>query len=149
MPVFFPPEGRFGHAPVHRQPGPVDALQTVIFQQPGPPHLKEEPGLNPLLKAVMRRGPGAKKSGVQGLPLAAGAEHEENGVHADPIRRARLAAAERVGVHMFGNQPFDLGPQIIRNAPGDCVFKLQVVHGYTSAGIASCTKNSRSCIQLI
>src|SRR2546421_1547897 len=70
LPVFFPPEGRLGHAPVHRQPGPIDPLQTVILQQPGLPELPEDAGLNPFLKAVMGRGPRAEDGRVQGLPRA-------------------------------------------------------------------------------
>src|SRR5215471_18592822 len=62
FPVFFPPEGCLGHAPVHRQPGPVDPLPAVVGRRAG-----------------------AETSGVQRLPLAAGAEHEEDGFHADAV----------------------------------------------------------------
>jgi len=102
VPVFFPPEGCLGHAPVHAQPRPVDAFQTVVFEQPGLPHLVEDAGLHPLLEAVVGRGAGTENGGVQGLPRAAGAQDEEDGVHADPVGGAWLAAAEGVGVHMFG-----------------------------------------------
>src|ERR671927_297061 len=44
LPVFFPPEGCLGHAPVHAQPTPIDALETVIFEQAGLPHLQEDSG---------------------------------------------------------------------------------------------------------
>src|SRR5262245_9882325 len=80
LPVFFPPEGRLGHAPVHAQPVPVDALHVVVDHQPGLPHLLEEPGLDPLLEAVVGGGAGAEVGGVQRLPLAAGAQDEEDGV---------------------------------------------------------------------
>src|SRR5438067_5705666 len=44
-PVFFPPEGGLGHAPVQAQPAPVDALQAVVFQEARLPHLEEDPGV--------------------------------------------------------------------------------------------------------
>src|SRR5215470_2862915 len=52
LPVFFPPEGRLGHAPVQRQPGPVNALQAVVLQQPGLPQRQEDAVGDPLLEAV-------------------------------------------------------------------------------------------------
>src|SRR5262245_33316339 len=79
-PVFFPPEGCLGHAPVHRQEGPVDPLELVVLQQPGLPQLQEHPRGDPFLEAVVRRGPGADTRGVQGLPLAPGPQAEEDGV---------------------------------------------------------------------
>jgi hypothetical protein len=102
FPVFFPPEGRLGHAPVHAQPCPVDAFEAIVFEQPGLPHLVEDAGLDPLLEAVVGRGAGTEDGGVQGLPRATGAEDEEDGIHADAVGSAGLAAAEGVGVHMFG-----------------------------------------------
>src|ERR1022692_2965206 len=60
FPVFFPPEGRLGHAPVHRQPGPVNAFPVVVGHQAGLPHLLEDAGLHPLLETVVGRGAGAK-----------------------------------------------------------------------------------------
>ena len=58
LPVFFPPEGGLGHAPIHRQPGPVQPLQAIVFQQALLPELEEDAGLDPLLKAVMGGGTG-------------------------------------------------------------------------------------------
>src|SRR5262245_48328565 len=72
LPVFFPPEGRLGHAPVHRQPGPVDPLEEVVLQQAGLPEFQEDAGLDPLLEAVVGRGAGAELGGVQRLPRHAG-----------------------------------------------------------------------------
>src|SRR5262249_59877716 len=68
FPVFSPPEGRLGHAPVHRQPGPVDALPVVVGQQAGLPQRLEDPLLHPELEAVVSGGAGAEAGGVQGLP---------------------------------------------------------------------------------
>src|SRR4051812_16433441 len=74
LPVFFPPEGSLGHAPVHAQPLPVDALAAVVFQQPALPQGQEDAVGDPLLEAVVRGGAGAELGGVQRLPLAAGAQ---------------------------------------------------------------------------
>src|SRR5262249_23147408 len=74
FPVFFPPEGRLGHAPVHRQPGPVDAHEEVVLQEAHLPELQEDAGPHPLLEAVVGGGAGDEAGGVQGLPLAAGAQ---------------------------------------------------------------------------
>ncbi len=144
LPVFFPPEGRLGHAPVHRQPGPVDALQAVVLQEAGLPHLEEHARADVLLEAVVGRGAGAEDGGVQGLPRAAGAQHEEDGVHADAVGGARLTAAEGVRVHVPGQEPFDLRPEVIRDAPG--FGTCEVVHTRAPEG-ASCATNNVSCAQ--
>src|SRR4051794_18196472 len=65
LPVFFPPEGRLGHAPVHTQPGPVDALQAVVLQKAGLPHLEGDARADVLLEAVVGGGAGAEDGGVQ------------------------------------------------------------------------------------
>src|SRR5262245_39988025 len=70
LPVFFPPEGGLGHAPVHAQPGPVDPPQLVVLQQPGLPEPQEHASGDPLLEPVVGRGPRADAGGVQRLPLA-------------------------------------------------------------------------------
>src|SRR5947209_4598380 len=102
LPVFFPPERCLGHAPVHTQPGPVDPLPLVVGQQARLPHFLEDAGRDPFLEAVMRGGTGAKAGGVQGLPLTAGAEDEEDGLHADAVGGPRPAAAEAMRVLVFG-----------------------------------------------
>src|SRR5438876_4578799 len=84
LPVFFPPEGCLGHAPVHTQPGPVDAFQVIIGHQTGLPQGQEDAGFDPFLDAIMGRGAGAKACGVQRLPLATGAQDIEDSFHADP-----------------------------------------------------------------
>jgi hypothetical protein len=145
LPVFFPPEGCFGHAPVHAQPGPIDPLQTVVFQQSGLPHLEEDPVLNPLLKAVMGGGPRTEKGGIERFPGAASAEHEEDGVHAHPIRRAGLAAAEAVRIHMLREQPVDLGPQVVGDAPSLGAFQVHFVHRIVPLPRVSSSENKVSC----
>jgi hypothetical protein len=54
------------------------------------------------LEAIVSGGAGAERGGIQGLPLAAGTKNEEDGIHADAVGGARLAAAKRMGVYMFG-----------------------------------------------
>ena len=117
MPVFFPPEGRLGHAPVHAQPLPVNALQTRVFQQSGLPQRRKDPRSDPLLEAVVRRGPRAELGGVQRFPLAAGAEHEQDGVHADPVGGAWSSTAEAMGVYVAGQVHLNFRPQAVRDAP--------------------------------
>src|SRR5262249_59871143 len=103
LPVFCPPEGCLGHAAVHAQPAPVDPLHRVVDHQACLPHPLEEAGLHPLLEAVVGGGAWDEAGGVQGLPLAAGAKHEEDRLQAVPVTTARPAAAEAVGVLMLGD----------------------------------------------
>ena len=117
FPVFFPPEGGLGLAAVQTQPGPVDALQTVVLQQPGRPQGQEDTGLDPLLEAVVGGGAGAEPGGVQRLPLAAGAQDEKDGIHTHPIRGAGPTAPEAMGVNVRGQVHSDLGPQVVGDAP--------------------------------
>src|SRR3954453_18827821 len=53
LPVFFPPERRFGLAAVQPQPGPVDAFPAVVGEQASLPQGLEDAGLDPLLEAVV------------------------------------------------------------------------------------------------
>jgi hypothetical protein len=102
LPVFFPPEGCLGQASVHTQPVPADPLQAVVFQEAQPPHLEEDPRLHPLLEAVMGGGAGAELGRIEGFPLAARTQDEEDGIHADAIGRAGASAAEAVRILMLG-----------------------------------------------
>jgi hypothetical protein len=54
------------------------------------------------LEAVVGSGTGAELGGIQCFPLAAGTQDEENGVQANAVRGAGFAAAEPMGVHVFG-----------------------------------------------
>src|ERR1700677_4352801 len=67
LPVFFPPEGCLGHAPVHTQPLPVDPLDAVVVEQTGLPPLGKDARLDPFLKAVVSGGSGTELGGVQGF----------------------------------------------------------------------------------
>jgi hypothetical protein len=102
FPVFFPPEGSLGHAAVHAQPLPVDALETVVLQEAGFPDLEKDPGLYPFLEAIMGRRAGTEFRGIQGFPLAPGAQDKEDGIHADSVGRAWPPTAKAVGIAMFG-----------------------------------------------
>lgn len=117
MPVFFPPKGCLGHAPVHAQERPVDPNQTVIVEQALLPELAEDAGCDPLLEAVVGGGAGAELAGIEGLPLAAGAEDVEDGIGTDAVGGAWFATAEGVGVHMFGDAEFHQLPEFIGDAP--------------------------------
>lgn len=110
LPVFFPPEGRLGQAPVHAQPAPVDALEEVILQQASLPELQEDAGLHPQLKAVVGGGTGTEDGGVQRLPRAAGAQDVEDGVQAHPVGHRRPTAAEAMRIHSLGEQRLQLLP---------------------------------------
>src|SRR5579864_3896245 len=56
LPVFFPPEGCLGHAPVQRQPRPIDSLPVVVGHQAVLPQILKDARLDPLLKAVVGGG---------------------------------------------------------------------------------------------
>jgi hypothetical protein len=117
LPVFFPPEGCLGHAPVQAQPGPVDPFQAVVVEQAGLPQLEEDALGDPLLEAVVGGRAGAEARGVQGLPLAAGAQDVEDGVGADAVGGARPAAPEGVGVDVLGDEGLHHIPQFVGEAP--------------------------------
>ena len=118
LPVFFPPERCLGHAAVHAQPVPVDAFEVVVGHQARLPHGEEDSRLDPVLEAVVGGRAGAIASGIERFPLAASAQHEKDRFHTDAIRRARTAAAEAMGVFMFGQEEGHGLPQFIRDTPG-------------------------------
>ena len=132
LPVFFPPERRLGHTAVQAQPGPVDALPAVVGEQAGFPQGLEDAGLDPLLEAVVGGGARAEAGGVQGLPLAAGAEDEEDGLHTDPVGGAGATAAEAVGVGVLGEEQRDGFPEVVGDAPA--VGDRSMVHGRLPPG---------------
>jgi hypothetical protein len=77
----------------------------------------EDPGLDPFLEAVVGGRAGAEFGGIEGLPLAAGAQDIQDGLHAEAIVLARAAAAEAMGVLVRGQQELDALPQVIGDAP--------------------------------
>jgi hypothetical protein len=106
----------------------------------------EDTGRDPFLEAVMGGGTGAKAGGVQGLPLTAGAEDEEDGLHADAVGGPRPAAAEAMRVLVFGEQQGDAFPQVVRDMPlihDGPIHQSGVIHGCTSS--AQQSSNNVSC----
>jgi hypothetical protein len=84
----------------------------------------------------MGGGTGAKAGGVQGLPLTAGAEDEEDGLHANAVGSTWPAAAKAVRVFVLGEQQSDAFPQVVRDMPlvqDGHIHKSGVVHGCTSS----------------
>src|SRR5512135_1925540 len=115
-PVFFPTQRRLTHRAVECQPTPVDRHQPIISEQPLTPELPEHAGLCPFLKPPMGRGMGTDASRIQGLPLTAGAQHEEDRIHRGTIRNTRAMAAQRVN-RSWRKQSLDLLPEFIRHPP--------------------------------
>jgi hypothetical protein len=117
FPVFFPPEGCLGHAPVHRQPGPVDALQVIVGHQTRLPQGLENAGFDPFLEAVVGGGSGAELGGIERLPLAAGAQDVQDGFHAQAIVLARAPAAEAMSVLVLGEEELHGCPEVVGDTP--------------------------------
>jgi site-specific DNA recombinase len=113
---FFPTQRRLSHGPVECQPTPIDAGEFVIGQQTLVPEGGEDPRRRPFLEAPMGRGGRADASRVQGIPLTAGAQHEEDRVHRLAVRHPRVVTAQRM-VRPRRQQRFHLLPQHIRQAP--------------------------------
>jgi len=96
LPTFAPPEGGFGHRPVHRKPFPVNALQGVVFHQALFPHGHDDVRLHPLLEPAVGGTAGTDARGVQGIPLAASAQHKEDGIHGPAVIDSGPMAPQRV-----------------------------------------------------
>jgi hypothetical protein len=115
-PVFFPPEWGLGHRPVQRKPVPVDALRIVVGQKALAPELVEDATVEPLAKSAIRRGAGTDPSCVQGIPLAAGPQHEEDRCHGVAVGNSRTVTSEWMR-RTLGQQRLHLGPQSIGQLP--------------------------------
>ena len=90
---------------------PSPGRATRRSQEPRLPEALKDPGLPPLLEAVVRGGAGAKPRGRERVPLAAGAQHKEDRLRTLPIRRARPAAPEAMGVFRRGQKRRQLLPE--------------------------------------
>jgi hypothetical protein len=101
----------------HAQPVPINAFQAIVFQQARLPHLVEDAGLNPLLKAIVGSRSGTKLGGIQRFLLATCAQHKENGVHTNAVGSARATPAKAVRVLVLRQEPLDFRPEIIGDAP--------------------------------
>jgi len=88
-------------------------LKGIVLGQPGLPEALKEAVLDPGLKAVVGRGTGAEARGGERVPLAAGAQHEKDGVGAQAVRHAGPSAPKAVGVFMLRQERFHQGPQLV------------------------------------
>src|SRR5262245_9382337 len=103
-PVFFPPERRFGHRPIHAQPVPIDAAEFVEAFDTRLPEPHKHIGLDPFLEAIVGGGFGAQVGLVQSRPLTAGAQHIKDGIGTAAVGHAWPPAAKAVRVHSLGEQ---------------------------------------------
>jgi hypothetical protein len=133
LPVFFPPEGCLGQAPVPAHERPVDALLAIVVEQAWLPELQEDARFDPLLEAVVGGGAGTELGGIKGLPRNAGAQDEEDGIGTNAVRGAWLAAAEGVGVHVLGDAKLHDFPEFLGDAP--VVGDVRRVHNCSSGSI--------------
>src|SRR5712692_8405667 len=115
-PVLFPPERCLRHRPVHRLIRPLNLPQFVVFLQAQRPELLEYPCLGPFLEAAMGSTAGAEVRRIQGIPLATGAQHEEDGVHGLAIIDTRAMTAQRMR-RSGRQQRLKLRPEDVRHAP--------------------------------
>ena len=116
LPTFFPPEGGFGHRPVHREPCPVNALQGVVVHQALFPQGHEDIRLHPLLEPAVGGTARTDARGLQGIPLAASAQHEEDGIHGLAVIDAGPMTPQGVRFPCR-KQVDDALPQHVRDAP--------------------------------
>jgi hypothetical protein len=79
------------------------------------------------LEAAMGGTAGADTRLMQRIPLAAGAEHEEDGIHRLPISDAGPMAPQGVWFARR-EQRLDALPQRIRNTPITAAFLMVVIH---------------------
>jgi hypothetical protein len=115
-PVFSPTQRCLRHHAVECLPVPLDAFQFLIGEEPTDPKLPEDPGPGPLLEAPVRGTFRTDAGGRQSVPLAAGTQDEEKGVHGRAVRHARVMAAQGVRFP-WRDQWLDLGPEFIGYPP--------------------------------
>jgi hypothetical protein len=113
LPVFFPPEGSLGHAPVEALPVPVDADPVVVLAEGDLPQLAKHTPLLPPLEVSVEAAARAEL-GRRGLPLATGPQDVEDAVEDLAVRQARAAAPG--GPPDLGEQRLDPLPQRVRDA---------------------------------
>jgi hypothetical protein len=133
LPVFFPPEGGLGHAPVHAQPGPVDAVQAVVVEQALIPPFEEDAGFDPLLEAVVGGGAGTELGGIEGLPLTARAEDKEDGLGTNAVGGTGSSSTVGMGVDMCREEQLQDFPKFIGDTP--LVGNVRRVHVQSSCGM--------------
>jgi hypothetical protein len=112
LPVFFPPEGGLGHAPVEALPLPVDADPVVVLVQGDLPQGAEHAPLLPPLEVPVQAAPGPEL-GRGGLPVAAGPQDVEDAVEHPAVRQPGPAALG--GPPDPGEERLDPLPQGVRD----------------------------------
>jgi hypothetical protein len=73
--------------------------------------------LDSKLEAIMGGGTWAKPRGVQGFPLTARSEHEENRFHTHTVRSTWPPATETVRILVHRKTLLDRFPYIVANTP--------------------------------
>jgi hypothetical protein len=91
-------------------------LQLVEPVQASLPEFQEHVSFDPLLKSVVGGGLGAQLGLVQSFPLAAGAQHVEDGIGALTLWHPGPATAEAVGIHPYRQQGLQHCPEFVRDA---------------------------------
>jgi hypothetical protein len=81
------------------------------------PKREEDTGLDPLLETVMGGGTGTILGGIEGFPLTAGAQDEENGIGTDAIRSAWASTPEAVRVYVPRDADFHDLPHVVGDTP--------------------------------
>jgi hypothetical protein len=113
LPVFFPPEGGLGHAPVEALPFPVDADYVVVLVQGDLPQGAEDAPLLPPLEVPVQAAAGAEL-GRDGLPVAPRPQDVEDAVEHPAVRQPGPAALG--GPPDLGEQRLDPLPEGVRDA---------------------------------
>jgi hypothetical protein len=89
----------------------------VVGHQARLPQFQEDPGSDPLLETVVGRRTRTEAGGIERLPLAAGAQDEEDGFHANAVGDAGTPAPKPMGVFVFGKEHLDGVPKVVGDAP--------------------------------
>ena len=111
----FPSQRGLCYRPVHTQPFPVYPFQFIKALHSDLPESEKDPGLYPFLETVMGGGAGNQIGRIQGLPLATGAQHVENGIGALSIWPPGATSTQRVSVPVLGKKGLEHLPQFIGN----------------------------------
>jgi hypothetical protein len=127
LPTFFPPKGGVGHGASHRQPFPVNPFQGIIGHEATLPQRQDDARRRPLLEAAMGGTTGADARLMPRMPLAARAEHEENGIHRLSILDPGPMAPQ--GVWFARREPrHDTLPPFVRHTPITVGFLVVFMH---------------------
>src|ERR1039457_692245 len=95
-PVLFPPARSLGHAAVQSKPVPLYPFGVVVSQETLAPEFVEDPGIEPFAKSAVGRRARTDSCRIQGIPLTASPQHEENRGHRTAIGNPRVVASKRM-----------------------------------------------------